>query len=198
MFTVSSSKKIIHANKVQIYDKQIANSYPYVVRQSKNNGIKGYIKEDPKFLNPKNTISFAQDTFFSFFQKQEYFTGNNIKILKYKNSKEISQKSLLFIATTIQKAIDKFGWGINSSKESVLNTKFLLPVINGQIDFDFIEKFSMELKAAHMAELKAYLLATGLEENEVTPHTHTQRERERVKGFIFKNPLKTVWNCGLI
>ncbi|WP_434327603.1 hypothetical protein [Mesomycoplasma hyopneumoniae] len=48
----------------------------------------------------------------------------------------------------------------------------------------------MELKAAHMAELKAYLLATGLEENEVTPHTHThthrEREREREREPFFK------------
>ncbi|WP_232510541.1 N-6 DNA methylase [Mesomycoplasma dispar] len=183
LFTVSSSKKIIHANKVQIYDKQIPNSYPYVVRQSKNNGIKGYIKEDPKFLNPKNTISFAQDTFFSFFQKQEYFTGNNIKILKYKNSEEISQKSLLFIATTIQKAIDKFDWGINSSKESVLNTKFLLPVINGKIDFDFIELFTKQLEVAHLwklktdllAELKTYSVASALDSSKL------QTDKEKLK-----------------
>ncbi|QBY87601.1 restriction endonuclease [Mesomycoplasma hyopneumoniae] len=209
IFDVSSSNKVIHANKVKIHDTQIPNTYPYVVRQSKNNGIKGYIHENLQFLNPANTISFAQDTFLSFVQKQKYFTGNNVKVLKYKGKNKIKQKSLMFIAIAIQKVIAKLSWGINSSKESILKTKFLLPIDDQkQINFDFIEKFVVliekiivkELKAAHMAELKAYLLATGLEENEVTPHTHTQRERERerVKGFIFKNPLKTVWNCGLI
>ncbi|XBO00433.1 restriction endonuclease subunit S [Mesomycoplasma hyopneumoniae] len=159
----------------------------YVVRQSKNNGIKGYIHENLQFLNPANTISFAQDTFLSFVQKQKYFTGNNVKVLKYKGKNKIKQKSLMFIAIAIQKVIAKLSWGINSSKESILKTKFLLPIDDQkQINFDFIEKFVVliekiivkELKAAHMAELKAYLLATGFEENEAT-HTHTQRERER-------------------
>ncbi|ASU14467.1 hypothetical protein CIB43_00576 [Mesomycoplasma hyopneumoniae] len=91
IFDVSSSNKVIHANKVKIHDTQIPNTYPYVVRQSKNNGIKGYIHENLQFLNPANTISFAQDTFLSFVQKQKYFTGNNVKVLKYKGKNKIKQ-----------------------------------------------------------------------------------------------------------
>ncbi|MDW2892596.1 restriction endonuclease subunit S [Mesomycoplasma ovipneumoniae] len=181
----------MHANKVKIYDTQIPNTYPYVVRQSKNNGIKGYIQENLKFLNPANTISFAQDTFLSFFQKQKYFTGNNVKVLKYKGKNTIKQKSLMFISIAIQKAIAKLSWGINSSKESILETKFFLPIDHqNQINFDFIEKFIKELESAHLAELEAthlaeleaYLIASGFTQNDFKLQTRdrqTERERER-------------------
>ncbi|WP_318034782.1 restriction endonuclease subunit S [Mesomycoplasma ovipneumoniae] len=202
IFDVSSSNKVIHANKVKIYDTQIPNTYPYVVRQSKNNGIKGYIQENLKFLNPANTISFAQDTFLSFFQKQKYFTGNNVKVLKYKGKNTIKQKSLMFIAIAIQKAIAKLSWGINSSKKSISETKFFLPIDDqNEINFDFIEKFIKELgsahlaelEAAHLAELEAYLIALGFAQNDfnykqdIQTHTHTERERERESRFSSGN-----------
>ncbi|WP_341495429.1 restriction endonuclease subunit S [Mesomycoplasma ovipneumoniae] len=206
IFDVSSSNKVIHANKVKIYDTQIPNTYPYVVRQSKNNGIKGYIHENLKFLNPANTISFAQDTFLSFFQKQKYFTGNNVKVLKYKGKNTIKQKSLMFISIAIQKAIAELSWGINSSKESILETKFLLPIDHqNQINFDFIEKFIKELESAHLAdleathlaELEAYLIATGFTQNNFNykQDTHKERERERAafQAEIENLYLNTIW-----
>ncbi|GAA8743417.1 hypothetical protein HpDR98_06990 [Helicobacter pylori] len=69
LFEVLPSKKIYHANTIKIHDTQIENSYPYVVRTATNNGIKGFIIDDPTFTNEKNTLSFAQDTFTVFYQK---------------------------------------------------------------------------------------------------------------------------------
>ncbi|MHA0347004.1 restriction endonuclease subunit S [Mesomycoplasma ovipneumoniae] len=178
----------MHANKVKIYDTQIPNTYPYVVRQSKNNGIKGYIQENLKFLNPANTITFAQDTFLSFFQKQKYFTGNNVKVLKYKGKNTIKDKSLMFIAIAIQKAIAKLSWGINSSKESILETKFLLPIDDqNQINFDFIEKFIKELESTHLAELEDYLIKSGFTQNDFDYTDTRERERERESRFSSGN-----------
>ncbi len=53
LFEVLSSKKIYHANTIKIHDTQIENSYPYVVRATTNNGIKGFIIDDPTFTNEK-------------------------------------------------------------------------------------------------------------------------------------------------
>ncbi len=53
LFEVLSSKKIYHANTIKIHDTQIENSYPYVVRATTNNGIKGFIIDDPTFANEK-------------------------------------------------------------------------------------------------------------------------------------------------
>lgn len=81
LFEISSSKKIFHSQEVKINDTQKHYSYPYVVRSTINNGIRGYIEESDEYLNPKNTLTFAQDTFITFYQDQPYFTGNKVKVL---------------------------------------------------------------------------------------------------------------------
>ena len=79
LFEIQSYKKRFDANKVEIlkYGK-----FPYVVRIASNNGQKGFINEDVKFLNEGNTISFGQDTATMYYQEKPYFTGDKIKILK--------------------------------------------------------------------------------------------------------------------
>ncbi len=176
LFEVLSSKKIYHANTIKIHDTQIENSYPYVVRAATNNGIKGFIIDDPTFTNEKNTLSFAQDTFTVFYQKQPYFTGNKVKILKPKFAFK-SPKILYFISAILQFILKPLTWGLGSTTESIAEFKFSLPLkptANTQtlkdIDFHFMEKFIAELEQCRLAELEqcrlaeleAYLKAAGL------------------------------------
>ncbi|WQZ40022.1 restriction endonuclease subunit S [Helicobacter pylori] len=176
LFEVLSSKKIYHANTIKIHDIQIENSYPYVVRTTTNNGIKGFIIDDPTLTNEKNTLSFAQDTFTVFYQKQPYFTGNKVKILKPKFAFK-SPKILHFISAILQFILKPLTWGLGSTTESIAEFKFSLPLkptSNTQtlkdIDFHFMEKFIAELEQCRLAELEqcrlaeleAYLKATGL------------------------------------
>ncbi|WQU34794.1 restriction endonuclease subunit S [Helicobacter pylori] len=144
LFEVLSSKKIYHANTIKIHDTQIENSYPYVVRAATNNGIKGFIIDDPTFTNEKNTLSFAQDTFTVFYQKQPYFTGNKVKVLKPKFAFK-SPKILHFISAILQFILKPLIWGLGSTTESIAEFKFSLPLkptANTQtlddIDFDFM------------------------------------------------------------
>ncbi|GAA8138597.1 restriction endonuclease subunit S [Helicobacter pylori] len=144
LFEVLSSKKIYHANTIKIHDTQIENSYPYVVRAATNNGIKGFIVDDPTFTNEKNTLSFAQDTFTVFYQKQPYFTGNKVKVLKPKFAFK-SPKILHFISAILQFILKPLTWGLGSTTESIAEFKFSLPLkptANTQtfedIDFDFM------------------------------------------------------------
>ncbi|WQX68031.1 restriction endonuclease subunit S [Helicobacter pylori] len=169
LFEVLSSKKIYHANTIKIHDTQIENSYPYVVRAATNNGIKGFIIDDPTFANEKNTLSFAQDTFTVFYQKQPYFTGNRVKILKPKFAFK-SPKILHFISAILQFILKPLTWGLGSTTESIAEFKFSLPLkptaktqTLSDIDFTFMEKFIAELEQCRLAELQAYLKATGLE-----------------------------------
>ncbi|WQZ80373.1 restriction endonuclease subunit S [Helicobacter pylori] len=177
LFEVLSSKKIYHANTIKIHDTQIENSYPYVVRAATNNGIKGFIIDDPTFTNEKNTLSFAQDTFTVFYQKQPYFTGNKVKILKPKFAFK-SPKILHFISAILQFILKPLTWGLGSTTESIAEFKFSLPLkptaktqTFEDIDFTFMEKFIAELEQCRLAELEqcrlaelqAYLKATGLE-----------------------------------
>ncbi|GAA6801517.1 restriction endonuclease subunit S [Helicobacter pylori] len=144
LFEVLSSKKIYHANTIKIHDTQIENSYPYVVRATTNNGIKGFIIDDPTFTNEKNTLSFAQDTFTVFYQKQPYFTGNKVKILKPKFAFK-SPKILHFISAILQFILKPLTWGLGSTTESIAEFKFSLPLkptANAQtledVDFHFM------------------------------------------------------------
>ncbi|WQW14956.1 restriction endonuclease subunit S [Helicobacter pylori] len=177
LFEVLSSKKIYHANTIKIHDTQIESSYPYVVRATTNNGIKGFIVDDPTFTNEKNTLSFAQDTFTVFYQKQPYFTGNKVKILKPKFAFK-SPKILHFISAILQFILKPLTWGLGSTTESIAEFKFSLPLkptaktqTLEDIDFTFMEKFIAELEQCRLAELEqcrlaeleAYLKATGLE-----------------------------------
>ncbi|WRB83867.1 restriction endonuclease subunit S [Helicobacter pylori] len=168
LFEVLPSKKLYHANTIKIHDTQIENSYPYVVHATTNNGIKGFIIDDPTFANEKNTLSFAQDTFTVFYQKQPYFTGNKVKILKPKFAFK-SPKILHFISAILQFILKPLTWGLGSTTESIAEFKFSLPLkptANAQtiddIDFHFMEKFIAELEQCRLAELEAYLKATGL------------------------------------
>ncbi|WQX24808.1 restriction endonuclease subunit S [Helicobacter pylori] len=127
LFEVLSSKKIYHANTIKIHDTQIEGSYPYVVRAATNNGIKGFIIDDPTFTNEKNTLSFAQDTFTVFYQKQPYFTGNKVKILKPKFAFK-SPKILHFISAILQFILKPLTWGLGSTTESIAEFKISLPL----------------------------------------------------------------------
>ncbi|GAA7447925.1 hypothetical protein BD0144_07390 [Helicobacter pylori] len=195
-----------HANTIKIHDTQIENSYPYVVRAATNNGIKGFIVDDPTFTNEKNTFSFAQDTFTVFYQKQPYFTGNKVKILKPKFAFK-SPKILYFISAILQFILKPLTWGLGSTTESIAEFKFSLPLkptANTQtlkdIDFHFMEKFIAELEQCRLAELEqcrlaeleAYLKATGLSNT-----TLSHDEENALNLFNGKNSGGGNTPCGL-
>lgn len=48
--------------------------------------------EEEKYLNEENTISFGQDMATMFYQKNPYFIGDKIKILKLKKDKLTTKK----------------------------------------------------------------------------------------------------------
>ncbi|WP_231170607.1 restriction endonuclease subunit S [Helicobacter pylori] len=198
LFEVLSSKKIYHANTIKIHDTQIESSYPYVVRAATNNGIKGFIVDDPHYTNEKNTLSFAQDTFTVFYQKQPYFTGNKVKILKPKFTFK-SPKILHFISAILQFILKPLTCGLGSTTESIAEFKFSLPLkptASAQtlkdIDFHFMEKFIAELEQCRLAELEAYLKATGLSNT-----TLSNDEENALNLFNGKNSIGGNTPCGL-
>ncbi len=135
IFNVSSSKKRFDANKVEILTK----GYPYVVRTSNNNGIKGYLNEDINYLNEGNTISFGQDTVTMFYQENPYFTGDKIKILKSK-LKNFNKYSAQYFIGTMSKSFSSFSWGTSSFSEKVINKQgIFVKVKDNEIDFEYIE-----------------------------------------------------------
>ncbi|MGF0095781.1 restriction endonuclease subunit S [Peptoniphilus sp. SGI.035] len=172
LFEIHSSKKIFHANAIDtIYDEKVEKSHPYVVRKTTDNGIRGYIVENEKYLNEANSITFAQDTFSVYYQKYEYYTGNKVKVLKPKYN-NITEKSMIFLSGCIQNYLQNYSWGVGSTVETISEITFTLPTKNNRIDFEFMESFVAELEAQRLAELEAqrlaeleaYLTVTGLKD----------------------------------
>ena len=184
IFEITTPKKKFNANSLTFGGK-----YPYVVRSDNNNGIRGYIDEDPAYLNDGNTISFGQDTATMFYQKQPYFTGDKIKIFTPKSTK-FNKRNAQYLITVAKKAFSQFSWGSSSFNVNILReVKIDLPVDeDGEIDFPYMEKRIRELEAERIRELEAYLKVTGLSDYTLTPAEQAvlaefrerERERERV------------------
>ena len=176
VFEVVSYKKRFDANKVCVYE---TGRYPYIVRMGTNNGQKGYINEDTKYLNDGNTISFGQDTATVFYQEKPYFTGDKIKILKPKFHEFCKNNAQFFIAA-MNLAFSSFSWGSSSfNMEIIKDVKLTLPsTFDGRIDFVFMESFIAELEAERIAELSAYLTVSGLDNYELS-----SEEESAVKAY---------------
>lgn len=194
LFEVKAYKKRFDANKVQVLD---TGEFPYVVRMGGSNGVKGYINEDPAFLNEGNTISFGQDTATMFYQKKPYFTGDKIKILHSKDSR-FSQSSAPFFIAMMSRSFSNFSWGSSSFSEKIITKQILsLPTKNGEIDFEFMENFVAELEAQRVAELEAHLTITGqknyilTEEEESALRSYENIEWKKFKLGVLFEKLKT-------
>jgi hypothetical protein len=178
LFSINSSKKIFHANQISdIFDEQRKTTFRYVVRTTQNNGIRGYIAEDEKYLNDGNTLSFAQDTFSVFYQKERYFTGNKVKVLKAK-FENTTEKVMKYLTVSFQKSLSKSTWGLGSTIETIGKTKIQLPTKNGEIDFDFMENFISQIEAERIEKVQNYLDVTGLKN-----YNLTKNEKEVLEEF---------------
>ena len=122
-----SSNGIFHAVNVEIHERPVPGSHPYVVRTSQNNGLKGYICEREDALNSGRTISFAQDTAEMFWQAESYFTGNKVKVLSIKD-REMTENIALFLITCLKKAFSSFGWGMSYDTKILTQVPVSLPV----------------------------------------------------------------------
>ena len=131
-----------------------------------NNGIMGQTELDADYIVDHATplyLIFGDHTRAMHIATSDFCVMDNVKVLVPKFKKV---EALLFICSAWQKAIPQLGYCRHWTKAQ--NMKFFLPTKNGEIDFDFMEKFVAELEAQRVAELEAYLTATGLKDYELT------------------------------
>ena len=152
LFDIYSPSKRFNANTIQFGGK-----YPYVARGSSNNGIKGYITEDEKYLSPAKSLSFGQDTATVFYQPNAYFTGDKIKIMVLKNH-ELTPELAEYFITVIASAFSTFAWGQSSFHENILKKmKITLPItLDGEPDFDYMERYIRALEKVVIADVVKY------------------------------------------
>lgn len=123
-----------------------------------------------QYLSPAKSLSFGQDTATVFYQPDAYFTGDKIKVMVLRNH-ELNDELAQYFITVIKKAFSTFAWGQSSFNEKILKaTKIVLPVIKSpdpnhehtvdNIDYEYMQE--------RIAELDAYLAASGLNDYELT------------------------------
>lgn len=148
-------------------DDQRPGNIPFVMSGVTNTGVVGYIS-NPVASFPKDSITI--DIFGnSFYRNYTYGAGDDTGA--YWNEREpYSGKVLLFISAAIGKALmGNYSYGNKLRSSRSFDIVIKLPTKNGKIDFDFIEEFVAELEATRLAELEAYLEATGLRDYTLTP-----------------------------
>lgn len=182
LFEVLSSKKIFHANNVTIYSKQIEGSYPYIVRATTNNGQRGYVKAKKFEVNKSNCLSFAQDTFKVFYQKNEFVTGNKVKVLSPRFN-FLNYETAKFMISSINYSMKNLSWGTGSDVNMIEAIKFQLPTKNNKIDFNFMKNLIKNLEKKYIEELSDYL-----KQNELDNYKLTDKEQK-----IFDNFNKLKW-----
>ncbi|MDD7384846.1 MAG: restriction endonuclease subunit S [Actinomycetaceae bacterium] len=148
-------------------DDQLPGTIPFVMSGVTNTGVVGYIS-NPVASFPSNSITI--DIFGnSFYRNYEYGAGDDTGVY-WNENQPYSSSVLLFMSATIGKSLyGMFSYGNKLRSSRSLDITVKLPTKNGEIDFDFMEDFVAELEAQRLAELEAYLQATGLHDYSLTP-----------------------------
>ncbi|WRE85470.1 restriction endonuclease subunit S [Helicobacter pylori] len=160
-----------------------------------NNGVLGQSDIKAKvFESHTITIDMFGCTFYRSFP---YKMVTHARVFSLKPKFEINHKIGLFLSTLFFGYPKKFGYENMCSWAKIKNDKVILPLkptANAQtindIDFHFMEKFIAELEQCRLAELQAYLKATGLENT-------TLSSAEENALNLFNNSREGNTPCGL-
>ncbi len=158
-----------------------------------NNGVLGQSDIKAKVFE-SHTITI--DMFgCAFYRSFPYKMVTHARVFSLKPKFEINHKIGLFLSTLFFDYPKKFGYENMCSWAKIKNDKVILPLkptaktqTLNDIDFDFMEKFIAELEQCRLAELQAYLKATGLE------NTTLSNDEENALN-VFNNSGNTP--CGL-
>lgn len=153
---------------------------PYLCASAENNAVSSYISYDEKYLDKGNCIFIGGKTFVVTYQEKDFYSNDSHNLVLYLKNEEKRRKDYqLFLASCIYKSFGhKYSWGDSISNKKIQKEKVLLPIKNGKIDFDFMESFIAELEAERIAELEAYLAATGLKD-----YILTAKEKQILEDF---------------
>lgn len=141
-----------------------------------NNGIIGYTEKKPTFLvENKNDyyLIFGDHTRTFNVTNESFSVMDNVKVLI--PIVPLQLKHIHFIISVWRKTIQDKGYARHWSIAK--KSKFLLPLNNGNIDYNFMDSFIADLESQHVAELEAYLTVTGLKNYELTKEEHIAIER---------------------
>lgn len=147
-------------------------TYPYFTRTVFNNGILGnveYLDEEHKIFG--NCLAVGMLGMQFFYMEKDFYAGQFTKSVFPKQNKiaYFNKSIALYFISLLNKYQSVYQGGLVRDFERLFNeTELYLPYKDGQISLEFMENFIAELKALRVAELHAYLQATGLSDYTLT------------------------------
>ncbi len=162
MFEIRPTKAYNLTNS-HLFDSNAKN--PVVTNSSLNNGISGYSSLEPTEKGNQITYSDTTTSEGIFYQKRPFIGYSHVQgLYPLKYHEFWNEKTLLYIVTAFKKvACGRFNYGNKFNRKIASEMSIILPTNqHGGIDFHFMEKFIAELEQCRLAELEAYLKATGL------------------------------------
>jgi restriction endonuclease S subunit len=116
--------------------------YPYVTTSSKNFGQNGKFDlytENGYVLTLESAVNGV-----CFYQDKNFSASDHVEKLTPKNN--VSKEFLIYVSVLINKQTFRFNYGRKANQDRIKNMVISLPVINGNINYEFIDDFigSME------------------------------------------------------
>lgn len=144
---------------------------PLVSNASIDNGVMGFSNLNP--LNKGNSLSCSDTTLGAetmYYQKNDYIGYQHIQSLIPKFDRFNSAIAFFIISVSHTATSNgQYDYGHKFNRKSMRKTVIFLPICDdGSIDFDFMESFIAELEAQRIAELSAYLKASGFNNYELS------------------------------
>ncbi|MBR6713144.1 MAG: restriction endonuclease subunit S [Selenomonadaceae bacterium] len=153
VFSIRATSSGIDKNKLNL----TAGEFPYVTRTDRNNGIQCYVCEQPDYkLDAGNCITVGLDTQTAFYQPTDFYTGQNIQILR---NDHLNEHVAQFLLPCLKKTLSVFSWGGNGATLTRLRrSKIQLPVTDdGEPDFDYMAAYMKKLKAEKYRKYLDYI-----------------------------------------
>ena len=145
----------IYTGRDVIIGKTSPGEIPLISHQNTENGVTRRIEHisNRRIFHYEETISLAdRGVFYATTQNEDFHIGTRVKALVFKDGKK-SENVRLFFSSAINKLQILFTDYSSNATDKLPKYKIQLPVLNGQIDYNFMESFIEELEAERIEEL---------------------------------------------
>ena len=148
-------------------EDQRPGNIPFVMSGITNQGVIGYIS-NPVASFPANSITV--DIFGNSFYRSYAFGAGDDTGVYWSDTINYSKASMLFFTAAIERSLEgKYSYGHKLRSSQSFDFLISLPqTADGKIDFAFMEEFVRELEESRLRELEVYLLATGLNDYQLS------------------------------
>ena len=138
LFLIEKGKRLTKADMT-------SGNINYIGASDSNNGITQKIGNDKYvFEGNKITVSYNGSIANAFYQRDSFWATDDVNVLTLKRHK-LNKNIAMFLIVLIEKEKYRFNYGRKWDKELMLKSKMLLPVNNGEPDWNFIEEYIKRL-----------------------------------------------------